>query len=228
MLLSEGRVPPGLMSALVIALVLHLGAAVAYKWAHRSAEEPIVLPLSFHVMLSPAPVPPSAPPAPKVKAEPAPEAAASEPAEPVPVAPRHAAIVPKPDRAIHVGGGATAVMAPKGTSAAVQAPAEVQISAGSITGNFEFGYYLAAIRSAIQRVWSPPRGAATGGALDATLRFTIHRDGSVTDASVETPSGLSYFDQSALAAVRGANLPPLPHAYDSDQLVVHFGFHYAE
>jgi protein TonB len=225
--LIEGRAPRSLEVALAVAALLHVGAAVVYTLTHRSPQDTIVLPLSFRVSVQPAFVPPSAhTPAPRVSAPV--EPSSDETAEPVPVPPKHAAIVPKPERAAHAGGGASAVFAPKRSETPVEAPTEVEIGAGSVSGNFEFGYYLVALRNAIQRAWAPPRGAATGHPLDAKVRFTVHREGQVTDIEVERSSGLSYFDQAAFAAVRNAALPPLPRGYESDELVVHFGFHYAE
>jgi protein TonB len=94
---------------------------------------------------------------------------------------------------------------------------------------FEFAYYLALIRSRIGQVWSPPAGLATGGAVvRAVVYFRIQRDGRITDAQLETPSGVEFFDRSALRAVTLSDpMPPLPLGYGGGALGVHFGFEYA-
>lgn len=92
--------------------------------------------------------------------------------------------------------------------------------------NFEFTYYLIALRNRIGQNWSAPAGlAAAGEPVRAVIYFRIERDGTVSDVRVEESSSRSFFDQSAVRAVRiSAPLPPLPLAFDGEQLGVHFGF----
>lgn len=224
----DGRMRPVQARALLVALLVHLIAAgIATRTVHRQSE-PIGMGLSFRIALQGHYVSPSPPPAPR----PTPlEATAGEEAQPVPeAAVKRGLIVPLHERGAH-GDIATAVLAPKGggSHGAVTAPAEIDLGEGALPGNFQFGYYLIGIRNAIYRAWAPPKGAAAAGELTATVRFAIHRDGSVTGISVERSSGVGYFDQAAASAVRvAAPFSPLPHGYDEDQLIVHFGFRYAE
>ncbi len=224
----RGRAPREGTAAFVAAGVLHLGAALVVARLVAPPADTVSIPLSFHVTIGALQTPPRVS---ERQPSPPPETARpGERSEPVPALPRRGAIVPRLSEGHTVRETPTAVLAPRGSGrAALAAPAEVEISEGAITGNFEFGYYLTAVRGAIRRVWSPPRGAAVGRTLDALVRFSIRRDGQMGESSVEASSGLRYFDQAALAAVRAAApFPPLPRAYSYDELVVHFGFHYAE
>jgi TonB family protein len=59
------------------------------------------------------------------------------------------------------------------------------------------------------------------------IYFRIRRDGSIDGERVESPSGNSLMDQSALLAVRRSNpLPRLPEGFDSPSLGVRFWFTY--
>ena len=92
-------------------------------------------------------------------------------------------------------------------------------------GDFAFAYYLGQVRRIIAGNWTAPAGVPAG--TQVVVRFRIGRDGSVRDARVETGSGNSWFDQSALRAVAiTRRLPPLPEGYGASDLGVHFGFEY--
>ena len=55
--------------------------------------------------------------------------------------------------------------------------------------------------------------------------FRILRDGTITEARVETPSGNGTFDRAALSAVRSSSpLNPLPFAYSGTYLGVYLTF----
>ena len=57
------------------------------------------------------------------------------------------------------------------------------------------------------------------------LVVRIMRDGTITEAKVETSSGNGTFDRAALSAVRSSSpLNPLPFAYDGTYLGVHLTF----
>lgn len=94
--------------------------------------------------------------------------------------------------------------------------------------DFEFTYYLLLVRNRIASSWSPPAGLATGGRpVRCVVRFRIERDGSVTGAQLESPSGVDFFDRSATRAVLLSDpLPPLPLGFGGGGLGVHFGFEY--
>lgn len=62
---------------------------------------------------------------------------------------------------------------------------------------------------------------------EVKMKFTIQRDGRITDIVQETDSGYLALDQSAERALRlVGRLPPLPSRYSEDQLTVHLTFRY--
>jgi protein TonB len=94
--------------------------------------------------------------------------------------------------------------------------------------DFEFTYYLIALRNRIGQNWSAPAGIArTGEPVRVIVYFRIQRDGRVVEPQVETTSGIRFFDQSAVRAVRVSSpVPPLPMGYDGADLGVHFAFEF--
>ena len=83
--------------------------------------------------------------------------------------------------------------------------------------------YVAIMVTRIRAAWDQNQGA-TGATV---IKFTIRRDGSIVDASIETPSGTTTLDTAALRAVRGTRtLPPLPDAFPNPILPVHLNFQY--
>lgn len=94
--------------------------------------------------------------------------------------------------------------------------------------NFEFAYYLMAVRSRIGQAWAPPAGLpASGKPIRAVVYFRIGRDGHIEATRLESGSGFEFFDSSAMRAVMLSDpMPPLPFGYDGEELGVHFGFEY--
>jgi colicin import membrane protein len=94
--------------------------------------------------------------------------------------------------------------------------------------NFEFSYYLVAVRNKVSSNWSPPAGLSTSAsAVRTVIFFRIQRDGKIADLKIETPSSIGFFDQSALRAVlRSEPFPSLPRGFVDGSLGVHFGFEY--
>ena len=89
---------------------------------------------------------------------------------------------------------------------------------------FPFSYYLVAIERKVSQNWYAGSSGG-GGGLSCVVYFRLHRDGSVRDARIEQGSGNSYFDRSALRAVRSsAPFPPLPKAFNDSFLGIHFTF----
>jgi protein TonB len=89
--------------------------------------------------------------------------------------------------------------------------------------NFCCPAYLNQMTDLIRRNWNPNQGA-TGEVL---LKFTINRDGSLTNIQVEKSSGNALLDlesQRAMAKTRA--LPPLPREFTESTLTVHLGFDY--
>lgn len=92
-----------------------------------------------------------------------------------------------------------------------------------ITGDFCCPEYLATMISRIRSAWNQNQGA-TGTSL---IRFTINRDGSITNASIFKPSGTVTLDTAALRAVLATRtLPPLPDAFPNPTLTMRLSFEY--
>jgi TonB family protein len=94
--------------------------------------------------------------------------------------------------------------------------------------DFEFTYYLISLRNRIGQNWSAPAGISRSGEpVRVTVYFRIRRDGRVVEPQVETTSGIRFFDQSAVRAVRVSSpVTPLPMGYAGDELGVHFAFEF--
>ena len=85
--------------------------------------------------------------------------------------------------------------------------------------------YIALMVERIRSNWVHDQGA-TGSNY---IKFTIQRDGSLTNSSIEAPSGTSALDLAALRAVRTTTtLPPLPSAFPNPTLGVRLNFLYGK
>lgn len=83
--------------------------------------------------------------------------------------------------------------------------------------------YVQLMVSRIRSNWNPRAEVAT----TVVVKFTIQRDGRLTDAVVERASGYTALDLSALRAVmQTQQLQPLPAAYPNPTLPVHLNFEY--
>ena len=86
--------------------------------------------------------------------------------------------------------------------------------------------YYAMIWSRIKSKWALPQGILPSEVLEAVIDVTILRNGAVTDVNFEKRSGNSYFDESAMKAIRKASpLPPLPAWVRDSSLEVGIRFH---
>jgi TonB family protein len=92
-----------------------------------------------------------------------------------------------------------------------------------ITGDFCCPEYLATMITRIRSAWNQNQGAR-GTSL---IRFTINRDGSITNATIFKPSGTVTLDTAALRAVLVTRtLPPLPDAFPNPTLTMRLSFEY--
>jgi protein TonB len=92
-----------------------------------------------------------------------------------------------------------------------------------ITGDFCCPEYLATMIARIRAAWDQNQGAR-GMSL---IRFTIRRDGSITDATIFKPSGMVTLDTAALRAVLATRtLPPLPDGFPNPTLTMRLSFEY--
>jgi TonB family protein len=92
-----------------------------------------------------------------------------------------------------------------------------------IVGDFCCPGYIATMVDRIRSAWNQSQGARGL----AFIKFTIQRDGRLTDYIIEKPSGSTPLDLAALRAVAVTKtLPPLPNEYTNPTLVVHLSFEY--
>src|SRR6266516_620013 len=92
-----------------------------------------------------------------------------------------------------------------------------------ISGDFCCPGYIATMVDRIRGAWNQNQGARGL----AFVKFTIQRDGRLTDYIIEKPSGSTPLDLAALRAVAVTKaLPPLPNEYSNPTLVVHLSFEY--
>jgi len=84
--------------------------------------------------------------------------------------------------------------------------------------SFRHSYFVDRLTAMLAAQWRRP---ALGGELVALVHFTIHRDGSMSDARVVQSSGYSSYDLAALRAVQqAAPFPPLPQSFEGASLGV--------
>jgi len=103
---------------------------------------------------------------------------------------------------------------------------DVPIGGSGVTGleggDFPYTLYIQGMQRRIGLNWIRPQvtpGTAT------LIYFRILRDGTITEAAIETTSGNGTFDRAALSAVRSSSpLTPLPFAYAGNYLGVHLTF----
>lgn len=227
--------------ALLVALVVLLPAG----WRSRSAEEPAVMTISLGSVAGPdtggmtsiadrAVQTIAKPDAPKV-AETPPAPKAPEMVEPAPVpkpAPKPSTVA-KPDRTsrtrtptagAEIKEGAARV---KTGGAAIPFGGLASQSGGGTGGvqldvaNFCCPEYIAVMSGLIRKNWNPNQGV--GG--QAVVKFTIRRDGVLTNMELEKSSGQALLDLEARrAVVKTAKIPPLPREFTGSSLTVHLTF----
>ncbi len=92
----------------------------------------------------------------------------------------------------------------------------------------DFGSWLRRFKAQVYRNWLIPYAAmALHG--HTVLRFTIHKDGSVTDLIVLQPSSVDAFTKAAFNAIKGSNpTVPLPQEYPDESMVMTVIFYYNE
>jgi periplasmic protein TonB len=89
--------------------------------------------------------------------------------------------------------------------------------------NFCCPEYLVLMVEKIRTTWNPQAEVAG----ETMIKFTIQRDGTITNPELEKSSGYTALNINALRAVVGARqLPPLPPAFPNPTLTVHLNFQY--
>jgi TonB family protein len=89
--------------------------------------------------------------------------------------------------------------------------------------NFCCPDYLNKMVDLIKRNWNQNQGAAG----QVQVKFTIRRDGTITDIELEKPSNISLLDlESQRALAKARTMPPLPREFSENSLTVHLIFDY--
>ena len=89
--------------------------------------------------------------------------------------------------------------------------------------NFCCPEYVSTFVQRIHQNWSQNQGVTAR----VVVKFTIQRDGRITDVQVERPSGFIALDMGAQRAVLVTDrLPPLPPQFPNPTLTVHLTFEY--
>ncbi|HEX7153926.1 MAG TPA: TonB family protein [Thermoanaerobaculia bacterium] len=237
--------------AVVVSLLLHGALASAAVWAALHAPAPVpakMVSIKFASSqtsaampaMTPAQAKPAAP-----KPKPKPETPRIEEPKPEPVKPVTTATAPPEKNTVPLSafgrstkkGSETPALpartetAPPATGPATTdttggVPADIPLGGSGIAGleggDFPYTIYIEAMHRKIGSNWFRPQ---VPPGTTVIVYFRIHRDGSVTDAKIEKPSGNGTFDRAALSAVRSAHpLNPLPYKYNGSYLGVHLAF----
>lgn len=237
-LAQRGRLDRGVRAGAIVSVVLHtvLAGAVIYTATHAAPPSPAKM-VSIQFAKMPAVQP--APQAP-LRAEARPTLPTIEEPEPVITEPKPVVEQPvaKPPEKNTVPLSSFGRSTKKGSEAPAPAPAtsnqppatstapEVAIGGSGVTGieggDFPYALYIQGMHRKIGSQWFRPQVAPGATVI---IYFRILRDGTITEAKVETPSGSPTFDRAALSAVRSASpLNPLPFAYSGNYLGVHLTF----
>jgi len=250
------QAPGGLQPMLTVSVAVHLGLAAALIFASggllkRADASRTVMTISLGgggnlpqsgglTPIGGAPVQTQTPPDEPIKREPARPAAAKTPEMTMPL-PNAKPLKPTPGppvkQAPDEARGRTPTRGAQATAGSTVADTGVRgqgfgLSTGGgagsgssleITGDFCCPDYLATMITRIRSAWNQNQGA-TGSSL---IRFTINRDGSITDATIFKASGTVTLDTAALRAVVATRtLPPLPDAYPNPTLTMRLSFQY--
>lgn len=169
---------------------------------------------------APAPVPPS-----MTLPEPAPKPAPPRPPRTAPKPPERSTSR-KPTTGAEIKSGAARV-----DTGGVAVPFGGLASGGAGGGgarivgleNFCCPEYITTMEQLIRRNWNPKQGV--GGTV--VVKFTIRRDGYITNVEVTKPSNNFLLDsESRRAVLNTQKLPPLPAQYTEPHLTVHLTFEY--
>lgn len=92
----------------------------------------------------------------------------------------------------------------------------------------EFGPWLARFIAQVKSNWFVPDAAMVMSG-HVVLAFNVHRDGTITDIRIVTPSTVTAFTNAAMGAIRLSNpTMALPAEYPTDQAAFIVTFHYNE
>jgi len=119
--------------------------------------------------------------------------------------------------------------APLPSREAAVEPAGPVASQGSAEINLKMRVYYSVIWSKIREQWVLPKGILNDEIRVAVIGLKILRNGAIGDIAFEQSSGNTYFDESALKAIRKAGpFPPLPEWLNANVFEVGIRFHSSE
>ena len=244
-IVARGREPEGLKAMVVWSIVGHIGIVViALLWPGPDADQTPrtvmtvslsgapgprtggITPIGGQAVQAPppqeAPKAPEAPPAAKAPAMslPDPRARTRPQAKPAQAPPEATA------RTTNTGGQ------PREGNARGQRAPGVGFGLSSAGGNgspvqldvtdFCCVEYLEQMVTIIKRPWEQNQGVVGS----TTMKFTILRNGTITDPQVEKSSGFVALDSASMRALQLTRLPALPAAFPNPTLTVHMRFDY--
>jgi TonB family protein len=94
------------------------------------------------------------------------------------------------------------------------------------TKGANFAPWIRRFIAQIKRNWLVPYAAMVLNGRVITA-FTVHKDGSITDASVTSPSPTAEFNRAALGAIKSADrIQPLPPEFPAEQVLLTVTFLY--
>jgi TonB family protein len=223
----------GAGAGVIVSIVLHAALAAAAIYAARHAAPPVAAKM---VAIQFAQIP-------ALQAPAAPRRAEARPALPKPTTPKIEEPKPVVEKTPPKPEKNTVPLSPfgKSTKKGSETPAppptsnqppatstapEVAVGGSGVTGleggDFPYALYIQGMHRKIGGNWYRPQVAAGATVI---VYYRILRDGTITDAKVETSSGNLTFDRAALSAVRSSSpLNPLPFAYAGTYLGVHLTF----
>ena len=250
-LLERSRVTDNISRMVILSLIAHAGVVTAFTLLPRQWGAPRDKAPSMMISLGGAPGPvqgrnpisgkavqEAVPDTVKAKNDAPPVLAKPEMIEPVKTAPRPQtkAVKPEPPKDVPQLRGRTPTQGAevKAGAAKVETHGAAIPFGGLATGgggagaaytdfaNFCCPEYLTTMVQLVQRNWQQNQGQ------DATVqvKFTIQRDGTMTNIEVEQPSTQFLNLAAQRAVITTRQLPPLPAAFTGDRLTVHLVFQF--
>jgi len=118
--------------------------------------------------------------------------------------------------------------APQTAARTTAAPSPTGPSFQFDTKGVDFSEWLRVFRQQVYSNWVIPYATMTLHG-HTVLRFTIHRDGTITDMAIVQPSAVDAFTKAAFDAIKASTpVVPLPQAYPDENMVMTVTFYYNE
>ncbi len=96
------------------------------------------------------------------------------------------------------------------------------------TRGVEFGPWIRLFIAQVKRKWFIPEAAGSMKG-HVVITFNVHKDGTITDVEIRTPSAVAAFSNAARDAIMTSNpVPPLPPEYPDEKAFFTVTFYYNE